>query len=131
MDPGGTAPPPGTPISAMNFPALDEIYGVLLIGVLLNCILFGTMVMQIQKLPTQLATLLVASPVITGLISTPVQMFMAWRISVITNRRVGIALVICFFSLLSLAGGCWRSPSLGTSEYRTAERNGKEGLAKE
>ncbi|KXN88564.1 hypothetical protein AN958_07050 [Leucoagaricus sp. SymC.cos] len=145
-------------------------YGPMLIGVMLNCTLFGIMIMQVfiyyQAYPndakwmkifvTYLATAetvntacdmyLVYQPLIqqfakveaesspliyqnldlhfsiyavlaayiliilTGvpqvLISTPVQMFMGWRIVVITQSRK-IPLVIALFSIVSLAGGIW------------------------
>jgi hypothetical protein len=47
---------------------------------------------------------LAAAAIVTVLISTPVQMFMAWRISVITGG-IKIALLICLFSLISF-GTC-------------------------
>ncbi|KAF9262827.1 hypothetical protein L218DRAFT_928856 [Marasmius fiardii PR-910] len=150
MDPNA-APPPGAPISAQNFPPIDEIYGAMLIGVFLNCILFGIMVVQAfiyyQTYPTDrkwlkifvaylflaetantacnmyliyepviqrfgkiealmlFPRMLAAAAILPVLISTPVQMFMAWRIKVITGTYL-VGLVICFFSLISLAGGC-------------------------
>jgi len=47
--------------------------------------------------------LLAASPVVTVLISTPIQMFTAWRISVISQGKK-IPALVCLFSLVSFAG---------------------------
>ncbi|KAK0235368.1 hypothetical protein EDD85DRAFT_73655 [Armillaria nabsnona] len=49
--------------------------------------------------------------VMTVLISTPVQMFMAWRIRIITKSRIP-ALVIAVFSLTAMAGGIWTTVSV-------------------
>ncbi|PBK83902.1 hypothetical protein ARMGADRAFT_974554 [Armillaria gallica] len=49
--------------------------------------------------------------VMTVLISTPVQMFMAWRIRIITQSRIP-ALVIAVFSLTAMAGGIWTTVSV-------------------
>ncbi|KAF9265164.1 hypothetical protein L218DRAFT_159551 [Marasmius fiardii PR-910] len=152
MDPTNAGLPPGAPVSAMNFPAIDEVFGCMLIGVFLNCILFGIMVMQAfiyyQSYPADrkwlklfvaylclaetantacnmyvvyeplitrfgqieaielFPKLLSSQAIVTVLISTPVQIFMAWRISVITGTLL-ITLVICLFSLMSFAGGVW------------------------
>ncbi|KAE9395186.1 hypothetical protein BT96DRAFT_159463 [Gymnopus androsaceus JB14] len=51
-----------------------------------------------------------ADAVITALISTPVQLFMAWRIKKITKSTLLCALTT-FASLCSLAGGVWLSIS--------------------
>jgi hypothetical protein len=143
-----SAPPAGPPA----IPPIDLIYGPMLIGVMLNCVLFGIMVMQLfiyyqtypkdglwlklfvaylaiaetvntacdmylvyQPLIQRFAKIeaveffpimLAASPIVTVLISTPVQMFMAWRIVVITQSKK-IPFVIAVFSIVSLAGGIW------------------------
>ncbi|KAK0473422.1 hypothetical protein IW261DRAFT_1569837 [Armillaria novae-zelandiae] len=55
--------------------------------------------------------LLRADGVMTVLISTPVQMFMAWRIKTITQSRIP-ALVIVAFSLTAMAGGIWTTVSV-------------------
>ncbi|KAK0186682.1 hypothetical protein F5146DRAFT_139279 [Armillaria mellea] len=55
--------------------------------------------------------LLRADGVMTVLISTPVQMFMAWRIKIITQSRIP-ALVIAVFSLTAMAGGIWTTVSV-------------------
>ncbi|KAK0450337.1 uncharacterized protein EV420DRAFT_749702 [Desarmillaria tabescens] len=49
--------------------------------------------------------------VMTVLISTPVQMFMAWRIRIIAQSRIP-ALVIVAFSLTAMAGGIWTTVSV-------------------
>ncbi|KAK1235645.1 hypothetical protein PQX77_001130 [Marasmius sp. AFHP31] len=41
-----------------------------------------------------------------GLIAAPVQLFMAWRIKIISGSRL-LALAISILSLCSLAGGIW------------------------
>lgn len=52
-----------------------------------------------------------ADGVMTVLISTPVQMFMAWRIKIITQSRIP-ALVIAVFSFTAMAGGVWTTVSV-------------------
>ncbi|KAK0495502.1 hypothetical protein EDD18DRAFT_244646 [Armillaria luteobubalina] len=52
-----------------------------------------------------------ADGVMTVLISTPVQIFMAWRIKIITQSRIP-ALVIAAFSLTAMAGGIWTTVSV-------------------
>ncbi|KAK2459480.1 hypothetical protein APHAL10511_008514 [Amanita phalloides] len=47
-----------------------------------------------------------ADPVMTVIISTPVQIFIAWRIKVITKSRL-LAVVIGFLALVALSGGIW------------------------
>ncbi|KAK0212189.1 hypothetical protein DFS33DRAFT_1279793 [Desarmillaria ectypa] len=49
--------------------------------------------------------------VMTVLISTPVQMFMAWRIRIIAQSRIA-ALVIAVFSFTAMAGGIWTTVSV-------------------
>jgi hypothetical protein len=133
-------------------PPIDLIYGTMLVGVFLNCILFGIMVMQCfiyyqtytadrlwlrlfvaylalaetantacdmylvyQPLVQQFGKIeavtffpktLSAAAIVTVLISTPVQLFMGWRISVITGSRK-ISFLIALFSLVAFAGGVW------------------------
>ncbi|PFH47887.1 hypothetical protein AMATHDRAFT_151021, partial [Amanita thiersii Skay4041] len=45
-------------------------------------------------------------PIITVLISTPVQIFIAWRIQMISKSRL-LAGVICMLALVALGGGIW------------------------
>jgi len=133
-------------------PGIDLVYGPMLVGVFLNCILFGIMVMQIfiyyqtykadrtwlrvfvaylaiaETANTACDMYLIYQPLVqefgqpaaftlfplflpsaaflTVAISTPVQMFMGWRISVITGSRK-ISLLIALFSLVAFAGGVW------------------------
>ncbi|KAF8519875.1 hypothetical protein BU17DRAFT_89450 [Hysterangium stoloniferum] len=49
---------------------------------------------------------LYAEPVVTVAISTPVQIFIAWRIRLISQSTL-LALIICFFSIISLGGAVW------------------------
>jgi len=133
-------------------PGLELVFGPLLVGVFLNCILFGVMVMQVfiyyqtykkdstrlrlfvgylalaetvntacdmyliyqplvqefgQAAATQFfPTFLASSGIITVCISTPVQIFMGWRIKVITESNKIFALII-FFSTVSFAVCIW------------------------
>ncbi|TFK36158.1 hypothetical protein BDQ12DRAFT_687365 [Crucibulum laeve] len=50
--------------------------------------------------------MLAADPIMTVIISTPIQMFIAWRIRII-SRANWLAVVICIFALISLGGGVW------------------------
>jgi hypothetical protein len=49
---------------------------------------------------------LAADPFMTVIISTPIQMFIAWRIKII-SRAWWVSAIICVLSLISLAGGIW------------------------
>ncbi|KAF8522945.1 hypothetical protein BU17DRAFT_18658, partial [Hysterangium stoloniferum] len=51
-------------------------------------------------------TFLPLEPVVTVAISTPVQMFIAWRIRLISQSSL-LALIICVFSIISLGGAVW------------------------
>ncbi|KAJ3875485.1 hypothetical protein F5051DRAFT_454538 [Lentinula edodes] len=105
-------------------PPLSMIFGPLLVGVFLNCILYGVLAVQIfiyfqtYKKDNQriralvwylfimetLNTVLSADPIVTVMISTPVQIFMAWRIKVISQSTV-LFYGITFFSVCSFIGG--------------------------
>ncbi|ESK90568.1 hypothetical protein Moror_4273 [Moniliophthora roreri MCA 2997] len=52
--------------------------------------------------------LLPADAITTTLISTPVQLFMAWRIKIITRNKV-IPCILAIMSAVSLGGGIWLS----------------------
>jgi len=62
---------------------------------------FGT-VTALTYFPMMLA----ASPIVTVCVSTPVQIFTAWRISVVSQKKF-IAIIICLFALLSFVGAFW------------------------
>ncbi|KAJ7738263.1 hypothetical protein DFH07DRAFT_841263 [Mycena maculata] len=49
-------------------------------------------------------TLLAADPIVTALISTPTQLFMAWRIRMVTKSR-WLALIVAFLAFTSLVAG--------------------------
>jgi hypothetical protein len=131
---------------------IDLVYGPMLVGVLLNCILFGVMVMQtfiyyqtytkdktwirwfigylfvvevlntccdiyliyqplVQEFGSVAAVtyfpmMLAATPIITVSVSTPVQIFTAWRISVVSQSKK-IAAIICILAVISYVGGLW------------------------
>ncbi|EGO00735.1 hypothetical protein SERLA73DRAFT_178641 [Serpula lacrymans var. lacrymans S7.3] len=55
---------------------------------------------------TYFPMMLAASPIVTVCVSTPVQIFTAWRITIVTQRKVA-AIIICTFSLLSFAAALW------------------------
>lgn len=54
---------------------------------------------------------LYAEPIVTAAISTPVQMFIAWRIHVISKSTL-LTLTICLLSLVSLAGAVWETHTI-------------------
>ncbi|THV04677.1 hypothetical protein K435DRAFT_158247 [Dendrothele bispora CBS 962.96] len=125
-------------------PPISMIFGPMLVGVFLNCILYGVlsvqtykkdnsrikalvwylyiletlntgfdMGMMIEPLIVRYATeravtrvpiMLSADPIVTVLISTPVQIFMAWRIKVISKSSL-LMWIIIFFSICSFIGG--------------------------
>ncbi|KAJ6629789.1 hypothetical protein B0H10DRAFT_1209937 [Mycena sp. CBHHK59/15] len=60
-------------------------------------------------------TLLAADPIITVLISTPTQLFMAWRIRLVTKSK-WLALVVAVLAFTSLAGGI--AATIGVSLVR-------------
>ncbi|KAJ7184937.1 hypothetical protein C8R46DRAFT_1343911 [Mycena filopes] len=138
-----TSPPPGAP-------DITLLFGPLLIGVLLNAILFGLMVLQAfiyyhryrsdrpwfrylvlylvivetanlvcdvgliyEPLIIRYATpgalitspiLLRADGVLTVLISTPIQLFIAWRILVVTHSMI-LPVIISLLAIISFGGG--------------------------
>ncbi|KAF8808497.1 hypothetical protein BYT27DRAFT_7189007 [Phlegmacium glaucopus] len=51
-------------------------------------------------------TMFAAEPIVIVCISTPIQLFFAWRIWVLTRNYV-LAAIVVFFSLVSLGGGIW------------------------
>ncbi|KAJ7110226.1 hypothetical protein C8R43DRAFT_1243195 [Mycena crocata] len=55
-------------------------------------------------LATQAPTLLAADPIVTTLISTPTQLFMAWRIRLLTKSNI-LAGLVALFASISLVGG--------------------------
>ncbi|KAJ7081205.1 hypothetical protein B0H15DRAFT_855407 [Mycena belliarum] len=131
-------------------PDVTLLFGPLLIGVILNTLLYGVMLVQAflyysrykndrawfrylvlylviaetanwicdvavvyEPLIIRFATLeaLVVSPLLlradallTVLISTPVQLFIAWRVRVVT-RSVILPIIICILAIVSLGGG--------------------------
>jgi len=140
-----TAPTPG---SQAGPPPVQALFGPLLIGVCVNCILYGILILQTviyyssyKKDPKwiryfvlylvivetinigcNIATIyeplvlrygtpealmffpimITATPTTNAAISTPVQMFTAWRIMVITRKKLP-AFIICAFSITSFA----------------------------
>lgn len=51
-------------------------------------------------------SMLPTDPITTVLISTPIQIFIAWRIRVI-SRTTWSALIICILAMISMGGGIW------------------------
>ncbi|RDB17460.1 hypothetical protein Hypma_001627 [Hypsizygus marmoreus] len=49
---------------------------------------------------------LAADPLLTVIISTPIQIFIAWRIKII-SRATWLAVGICILAIISLGGGIW------------------------
>ncbi|ESK90569.1 hypothetical protein Moror_4274 [Moniliophthora roreri MCA 2997] len=135
-------------------PGPEDVFGPMLIGLLLDAILLGALAVQViqyfyryrrdrwwfkllvaylflvdivntacdfgtvweplilkfgsRQAVGQAPHLLPADPVTTTLISTPVQLFMAWRLRIITKSKI-IPVVIVLFSFCSLGGGAWLS----------------------
>ncbi|KAJ4474822.1 hypothetical protein J3R30DRAFT_614120 [Lentinula aciculospora] len=131
-------------------PPLSMIFGPMLVGVFLNCILYGVLSVQTfiyfqtykkdnprirafvwfplimetlntgfdigmmleplvfrygtERAVTRVPIMLSADPIVTVIISTPVQIFMAWRIRVISGSSL-LYYTITFFSVCSLIGG--------------------------
>ncbi|EGN91866.1 hypothetical protein SERLA73DRAFT_191884 [Serpula lacrymans var. lacrymans S7.3] len=55
---------------------------------------------------TYFPMMLAASPIVTVCVSTPVQIFTAWRISVVSQRKI-MAIIISLCALLSFVGAFW------------------------
>ncbi|KAF5373382.1 hypothetical protein D9757_009767 [Collybiopsis confluens] len=69
-------------------------------------------------------TFLPADALTTAMISTPVQLFMAWRIKKITNS-IALCAVIVFSALCALVGGTWLSISSVTANpFTQSPKNG-------
>ncbi|KAJ7659200.1 hypothetical protein DFH06DRAFT_1195264 [Mycena polygramma] len=64
-------------------------------------------------------TLLAADPVVTTLISTPVQLFMAWRIRLVTKSN-WLSGIVAFLAFTSLVGGV--GATIGVSLHREFEQ---------
>ncbi|KAL4259964.1 DUF6534 domain-containing protein [Pleurotus pulmonarius] len=62
---------------------------------------------------TYFPTMVAADPIITVAISTPIQIFVAWRISIISRSWLMPAL-ICVLGIISLAGGIWTCITVAT-----------------
>ncbi|KAK7462870.1 hypothetical protein VKT23_007449 [Stygiomarasmius scandens] len=131
-------------------PPISMVFGPLLVGVFLNCILYGVLSVQTfiyfqtykkdsprikalvwylyimetlntgfdmglvleplivrygtERALTRVPIMLSADPIVTVLISTPVQIFMAWRIKVISKSSL-LMWTIIFFAICSFIGG--------------------------
>ncbi|KAF8061621.1 hypothetical protein FPV67DRAFT_288695 [Lyophyllum atratum] len=131
-------------------PSVELLFGPMLIGVFLNMILYGILIVQtfiyyqtykkdapwiryfilylfvletlntgfdlgmmyeplVKRYGTPRATeiapiMLSADPIVTVMVSTSVQLFIAWRIKIITNSTL-ITSIVCFFSVCSFVGG--------------------------
>ncbi|KAJ7617117.1 hypothetical protein FB45DRAFT_222619 [Roridomyces roridus] len=145
-----SSPPPEAAAAAPPAPDVTLLFGPLLLGVLLNTLLYGVFLVQAfmyyhryrkdrpwfrylvlyllimetvnwvcdigliyEPLIVRYATpqALITSPVmlrpdavLTVLISTPIQLFIAWRVRVVTNSRI-LPAFISLFALISLGGG--------------------------
>jgi len=51
-------------------------------------------------------TLFASEPLVIVAVSTPIQLFFAWRIKVLTKTN-WVSMLICLFAIVSLAGGIW------------------------
>ncbi|KAL0947724.1 hypothetical protein HGRIS_013809 [Hohenbuehelia grisea] len=80
------------------------------------CLMAATYEPLIQRFGTEYAVanypmMIAAVPLLTVLISTPIQFFIAWRIKII-SRSSFISIPICVLSLGSFAGGVWTTISI-------------------
>ncbi|KDR84327.1 hypothetical protein GALMADRAFT_111602 [Galerina marginata CBS 339.88] len=131
-------------------PNIKLLFGPMLIGVFVNMILYGILIMQtyhyyqtfkrdapwikylvlylfileslntgcdmammweplIEKFgqpPKYFPTLFAAEPIVMVAVSTPIQIFFAWRIKLLTKSNI-LALIIVALSIVSLAGGTY------------------------
>ncbi|KAF4566547.1 hypothetical protein EYR36_011978 [Pleurotus pulmonarius] len=111
---------------------IDSLFGPMLIGVFLNTILYGFLILQVLYLlfmetlntgfdialiyeplilryGTEEAVkfvplMLIADPIVMALISTPIQLFFARRIYIMTKSKLIVASIL-FFAFCSLTGG--------------------------
>lgn len=61
---------------------------------------------ETSKATTFFPIMLATDPIVTVLISTPIQIFVAWRIFII-SRAKWLAGLICIFAFISMGGGFW------------------------
>ncbi|KAL4259965.1 DUF6534 domain-containing protein [Pleurotus pulmonarius] len=61
---------------------------------------------ETSRATTFFPIMLATDPIITVLISTPIQIFVAWRILII-SRAKWLAGLICIFAFISMGGGFW------------------------
>ncbi|KJA15302.1 hypothetical protein HYPSUDRAFT_393214 [Hypholoma sublateritium FD-334 SS-4] len=133
-------------------PSVRLLFGPILIGVFLNMILYGVLLVQIYhyhltykkdapwikylvyylfavetintacdiaivfqplidnfgkpEATMYFPTMFAAEPIVIVAISTPIQLFFAWRIKLLTKSNI-LALIVCALSITSLAGGAW------------------------
>lgn len=69
-------------------------------------VVFQPLILEFGKPPIFFPHMLAAAPIATVMISSPVQIFTAWRIMII-SRSKWMGLVISALSLASFAGGLW------------------------
>jgi hypothetical protein len=137
-------------MSASTMPNVKLLFGPMLLGVFINMILYGIMVVQtyhyyqtfkrdapwikylvlylfiLESLnsgcdiammwqaliqdygepPTYFPTLFAAEPIVIVMVSTPIQMFFAWRIKLLTKSNI-LAVIIVALSIISLVGGTY------------------------
>ncbi|KAK7032155.1 hypothetical protein VNI00_013329 [Paramarasmius palmivorus] len=67
---------------------------------------YDPLVLNIGTILSRPPKLLPADAITTTLVSTPVQLFMAWRIKIITGNRI-LPSIISVMSLMSLGGAVW------------------------
>ncbi|KAF8512166.1 hypothetical protein BU17DRAFT_77415 [Hysterangium stoloniferum] len=97
-------------------PSVELLFGPMLIGVYLNTILYGVLYLVIcetintcfdvayiyEPLVVRYGNITVLEPPAAA-ISTPIQLFVAWRIKIISGSRL-LAAIIYFFALCSFIG---------------------------
>ncbi|EIW77424.1 hypothetical protein CONPUDRAFT_157673 [Coniophora puteana RWD-64-598 SS2] len=113
---------------------VELVFGPMLIGVFMNCILYGVLYILVtetvntgsdmglvyeplvlqwgmEKATVFVPLMLTASPIVTVMTSTPIKLFLAWRVKLASNSTV-IPLIICILAVTSLIGGVATTISL-------------------
>ncbi|KAJ7080165.1 hypothetical protein B0H15DRAFT_857129 [Mycena belliarum] len=74
--------------------------------------MYQPLILEYGQKPNYFPVVFITEPMIVVLVSTPIQMFFAWRIWSIT-KMVLVPVIICIFSVAALAGGLWTAGSIG------------------
>ncbi|KAJ7747817.1 hypothetical protein B0H16DRAFT_1554700, partial [Mycena metata] len=69
-------------------------------------IMYQPLILEYGRTPVYFPLLFPSQPLIVVLVSTPIQIFFAWRIRMIT-KMIWVPIVISIFALAALTGGLW------------------------